>query len=242
MFHSFIFTTIILTQVTGQQVDTYEYSMDSNAVSKCIEDYLLNFTDDPYYRENIGVTKVIVDLATKRFSGKTREKRDLFKNVYDFYDSVRCFKSDLFRDSQVHELLQWAIKDALVDCAESNQVPIFENEPRELAHILDHILVYWPAPLHIMIRTRNGRTALRRYAEGAQEVLDSALNYLGRDRNRFRVVIREMWMKRAKIYFGGRSTPFPYLRYRYTMTKGLRMYDKYLEYLHDEKGTKLEGS
>lgn len=222
MFRLFFLTMVTSLSVNGQQDDLYEFTQDKNALSKCIEDRLLNFA---HYDQEIA--KFVADLTAKKFSGETVEKIYFFRRVNNFFRILRSRISNLFQFNQLQESLHWSVRYALIDCAESNQIPIFGYEPLELANILDYILVYWPTPLASMISSRSGRLVLRRYIEDAQLAFNTALDYLG-NHNHFRVVMRIMWLQRAQDYFDGRLTQFPYLRYRYTMSRGIRMYDDIL--------------
>lgn len=50
-----------------------------------------------------------------------------------------------------------------------------------------------------------------------ESILDTPANLM-----LFRYTIREMWMRRAELYFDGRNDELPYITHRYLMDRGLR--------------------
>lgn len=89
-------------------------------------------------------------------------------------------------------------------------VPTFDGEPEDIAAVLDYILVRWPDPPGEMIRTRQGRSILRRYANKALSLLTGCLSRY--DHDYFRVMLRVMWNRRAQLYFDS-SSPYLYIPY-----------------------------
>lgn len=128
----------------------------------------------------------------------------------------------------MHKSLQWLVREALVECADDSQsnliqaTPVFENEPRELANILDYVLVDWPENLQYVIRTRYDRALFRRYAKNAQTALEDALNFVS-NRFHFGVAVKETWMRRFQTYTNNHNAYFPYIHYRYTVGRGLHV-------------------
>lgn len=92
----------------------------------------------------------------------------------------------------------------------------FNNEPVDLAVVLDYILVDWPCSLDQMISTRSGRALLRAYSDQALAYLRVALSHADCNDD-FRAAIRTLWLNRAVLYFDGRdNTLYPFIPYLFT--------------------------
>lgn len=205
--HYLIFLTVLVVGVLSQEEDVFVFSHDKNVLAHCIEHYILKC--DPYYAKG-DIGKIIAYLTAESFSGKTKMKTALLNKINKFFSFLRS--NNILEAGKVHGPLVVA-REALFDCSQSSQVPVFETEAPELGRILDLILVYWPLHMKFMIYNNYGRSILRRYAKDAQETLISMLKYFDTHKQ-FRVVMREMFMQRAQFYFDGRNTQFPFLRYR----------------------------
>lgn len=62
---------------------------------------------------------------------------------------------------------------------------------------------------------KSGRALLRKFASDAMAKLHCAFGPI--DTLRFRIFIRAMWMRRARLYFDGRNEEVPYIEHRYTI-------------------------
>lgn len=224
---------IFLSVATAQE--EFVFSNDKESLSLCIENYLL-YSSDPYYKET-GIAKEIADVIARRFFRKTKTKSVLINAANNLYYDLRDSKKySSLRRHQIHEPLQLTMKDALIYCAVYNRsnhmqpMPVFTNEPPEIGALLDYILVDWSTlSLNNMMRSRIGRSVLRRYAEEAGVRLAVALNYV-MDHGYFRYLLRYYWMLRAQRYFDGRESHIPYLRHRYTGDYPFpHTYDNYTE-------------
>lgn len=116
---------------------------------------------------------------------------------------ITKIKNDLNSSHNNHNNIE------IIDQFRPRYVPDFYHEPLEVGIVLDYVLVDWPASLYEMIRTREGRATLRRYAEDAQSYLENALNSV-MSHDQFRYLIRSLWMLRSQHYYNGYDTQVPY--------------------------------
>lgn len=203
--------------------DWFHFSRDEVSLSNCIQDSLLK---DENWHEDVGVAKALSDIAARRFFGKFRSKEQFFKDANSMFYKLRNNKNVLFR-SPPNTQLRMVIRKALESCANiyfrdqtkelyMTPVPIFVNEPPEVADVLDLILVDWPSHPYQMIQSRDGRILLRRYANDALAALERVLHST-RTHNDLRFLLQKYWICRAVLYFDGSNNRLPYLDHRYTM-------------------------
>lgn len=77
------------------------------------------------------------------------------------------------------------------------------------------MLVDWQVPLRDMIRTRNGRSLLRSYANDARNIVECILNSTT-DYDSLRFSLRVVWNRRAELFYDARENEYPYIPHRYT--------------------------
>lgn len=233
-----------------EQQNCYVFSINQISLAKCIEEHLLKI-DDPYYKEN-GVANVLAVAIANRFAGKMMVNQVFEIKTNSLYYDISKKRLHSLKDHFVHPPLQFAMKKVLRYCAndvyklpyvpisenelsmiESQKnrnlddldlplIPIFESEPRDLANLLDYILVDWTLPLHTMIRSGSGRTTLRNYIKNVQMILNCSLNLII-DRNHIRNLVLRNWMHRAQLYFDV-NAPVHYIIYRYNIERGVFTY------------------
>lgn len=226
MYHWFFIFTIFAIGVVGGQNHVLHFTENKVSLSECIEDYDL-FNGFQFN----GVTRVkkdISNLAAEKFSGKTRTMAAVKVEVLLLIEKLKKGKYHTSINNQIPWIqLQEGLEDALESCSdkvnneseehdEHQPLPTFEGESPEISQVLNYILVDWPHSLNQMIRTRNGRALLEKYAFFAQDALECALavdDYF----DFFGLSLRAMWLRRAQLYFDDRNDQ-PYIIHRYSMT------------------------
>lgn len=223
MYHWLFIAMIFSTLVIGQETEIFHFSKDVTELSKCIE--------------NQKIDAAIANPAAGIFSGSFNKTREHISNEVTKMMIMKLLSKELEWLSKNPE--SWKekhdqIEQAIVNCADSRensdasgnvihfdklnrvQLPRFTGEADIFGAVLNYVLVDWLDPLENMIRTRNGRALLRRFANGALFMLGCTL-----DHNtpilidHFRVVLRVIWMRRAQIYFDGRNL-VSYIPHRFT--------------------------
>lgn len=124
--------SMILKSVASQEDGTiYDFRVDKNVLSKCIENYLLN-CGDSYYKE-AGFAEVVADLAANRFHEQVLTKKifPIRRNSFNYDLSKK--KLLLFKNYEFYETLRGHIRDALNFCNDKlnhrlETVPTFTNE------------------------------------------------------------------------------------------------------------------
>lgn len=131
----------------------------------------------------------------------------------------------MFKNRQLYKPLREAMRDALMNCADiASPVPIFTDEPSQLADVLDIILVDWTDSLPNMISSSYGRYILRRFVQEALSRLEAASDYLGNNRTNFRYEMVRLWRRRARLYYDGHNDQLPYIRHAYSVHRGIHTY------------------
>lgn len=210
--------TLVLFVVINGKENWFIFSHDKKVLFICIQDRLVN--TNPYYEE-VGIAKIISVLAADRFSGRTQSEKTLKESVYSFFYTLRHERSYLFSSNQVLSTklmsdLRKALKTCVIESTEASALPFFQNEPMEIAAVLDYILVNWPNYPYHMIQSREGRSLLRSYAYNAQNVLENALRFFS-DNSIFRLSLRVFWMRRAEELFANNDIYPLYIDHRYTI-------------------------
>lgn len=216
----FFAITIFVAVVDCQIWDKLYFSQDARSLSRCIEAL---FESDELFVEN-EIKQTISNFAGTKFSGKAVSNQDIKREIKSLLDIL---KNGLHRDKneKFWKNLEVAAENAVIDCSfftsrfndRSSRVelPFFSDEPDWIREVLNFILVDWTAPLRNMIRTRDGRSELRSYADSAQVILECALRY-ARSLSDFRAELRSWWLRRAERYFDGRdSDRLHYLTHRF---------------------------
>lgn len=222
----FLLLTLLFVTVSAQETNEIQFSLDEFTLSKCIRDYFKNIRN----LKKIEIKKfiVIVDAVSKEFGGSTKVRESINDEIWIVIQQLYIDETIPFYESHVaRRQIEEAFEKALIYCSDDEDdddvddgrdnvsLPAFDGEPPELARILDYILVDWPFNLYYMIRSRNGRSLLRRYANSAQVMLESMLA-LSSNHEVIRLLLLTLWMRRAEMYFDGRNIHFLYIRHRYT--------------------------
>lgn len=222
MYRPLVLLTIFVISVNGNEKYLYVFSRDKKSFSDCIEAQLLK-ENDSYFREH-RVVKEIADFVVNKYFETSKSKRELFQGTFGLYFYLKNRKSYLFEDNKNLKSLLVAMREALDKCADLPSIPpIFPDEPRELANVLDFILVDWTDELIDMISRNYDRSILRAYARDAMKRFEIASHYI-RSFDNFREEMRRLWRRRAQYYFDGRNLQFPYIRHAYTINRGLHTY------------------
>lgn len=215
MHHWFFVTTIFIFLVKGDKDHLFYFSRNKSILSECIENHLLSA--DSNYGNN-GIAKIIADLIAKSFSGKSKTMKNLRQGVTSILFEFKHHKSDNamrileVNSKQLHDARKSACSDNNIFVA----VPIFEGEPREIADVLDHMLVNWPDDLSRLIQSQDGRALLRGYANDALTAFECALRICSYNSNIFRLALRVLWIRRAQIFFDANDVQQPYFSHTYT--------------------------
>lgn len=209
--------TVVNTTIISDN-EEFIFSSDTVMLSTCIENHL---SENNYFDQPKEFLKAVAGMVAKRFSRKIVSKPGLKTRLSSFFHQLRHkLISHQFNTDHLTTLLQNTIKQALEVCTNNPPsiaaVSSFDDEPREIANILDYILVRWPCFVTEMIQSRNGRALLRKFAKDARKILINALNNY-EDLEVFRFSLRVYWMNRTQRFFDGRNTESPYIHYRYTL-------------------------
>lgn len=208
MSYWFLILTILLVMVKGHQNDLLHFSRNIELLSTCLDDRLpVNLKE----RFGSTVVKIHINEIAKKLSGKAFIRENISHELF----KDETIKSGLELRKEVEKAI---LQCSIVERYSTNgciRVPLFVTEQRELARVLDYVLVNWTEPLSEMIRTRNGRALLRRYANHALAELESALTSVNFQPEFFRVALRILWLRRAQLLFDGRSIQLPYIIHRF---------------------------
>lgn len=219
---------VYLTAVTKSLKVKNEFTADEARLRNCIQNHYL-------FQSLTSIPAIFVDIPTfvaNKLAGVILTSQELRLAVGRCITYLQEDQGDLNSYNDVFWLsMEQILLRALEDCSEedvneinsqleiqffSRPVPRFYGEDPLFAAILDYILVDWVIPPGQMIRTRDGRSQLRRYAEDAQRFLYYALS---RQRNNdfqsIRLGLRITWSDRADRYFDGRNSIFPYIIHDY---------------------------
>lgn len=101
---------------------SFDFSLDKNALSKCIEDHFLN-SKDSFFKET-EFAKSLADLTANRFSGKTETVKGLNSKLKVFFHDLRRPKSQPFGNQQFYTPLRLLIKEALIICEKNLSVQL----------------------------------------------------------------------------------------------------------------------
>lgn len=201
----FVLITFFFILVSGQEYDFYVFSKDKKSLTKCVEDYLLK-VNDPFFQKN-GTAKEIADLLVNKFIETSKTKNEFTRATFTSYYYLKHCKNHLFKKNQNYRPLLDAMRAALKNCADiPSPAPVFTDEPRELADVLDFILV--DLSDDVQVPNDVSRFIMAAYARDALKRLDTALNYIGNFLN-FRDVLRRLWRHRAQLCYDGRSNQLP---------------------------------
>lgn len=200
---------------TDQGNDWLFFNLNETMLSEYIENHLLS-SDLQYEQDNFA--KIISRLTAKRFSEKTILRQALAARLNRFFYDLRYKEGiQLSNHDKATRKLRTILQEALEDSAvrKDPRTIVFQEEPPEVAIVLDYILVKWSNDLGSMIQSRNGRALLRRFADDAQTALETALKSF-QDNQLFRLSLRILWVCRAHLFFNGRDKKIPYIRHRCT--------------------------
>lgn len=201
--------------IAGHENDLLHFSRNIAGLSVCIENRL---PDSFKQQIDPALTKLHVDATANKLSGKIVKRKDILKVIAE--NEINSTNGIELRSEVEKAITECSIIEGYPNSNETNpkrvRVPIFDNEPLGLARILNYVLVNWTEPLDQMIRTRNGRALLRRYANNIQSELYCALTSFERPEY-FRIALRVLWLHRAQLLFDGRSVSIPYINHQYTI-------------------------
>lgn len=117
--------------ITGQENDdVYSFDRNTAKLSKCIEDRLVN-----KFEEDAEVARNIADLAARKFSGKTIERKALYSSVSSLLHYTRSKKSYIFNNSKLQpSQLSKIFKKTIEYCAEDESDTI--NSPAVVGDVI----------------------------------------------------------------------------------------------------------
>lgn len=129
-------------------------------------------------------------------------------------------------DSEIiWEQLEHNLKKATANCSDAtnsstagniSDLPYFMDEILDYGLLLDLILVNWPQSAKLLTNYKVGRKLLRRYAADAFHVLVVAYEtIISKRENFFYEELKNIWNRRADIFFDGTNFLERYIDHRY---------------------------
>lgn len=240
----FLITVFFLNSQVFSQEDQrfYFFQRNEHELAECIEEHTRFYM--AYHSEELELDDIFTELGRRISALYSEVKSDTREGINEeLATSINRMKDD-GEYNQRHgtpwgEILIAVINAMVNHCNDDVSIPHFDGEPKDLADILNYVLVDWYAlpdgvnviigwdSLYDMARTQEGRFILSEYANNAQEMLRSAFSEYGHEN--FRVILSILWRRRAQQYFDHRRGEFPYIPY-YFIEGQIRTYmDSYDE-------------
>lgn len=203
--------------------DELIFDKNETMMYECIKNYLLNTEMNLESK----ITEVIAQRGARKFFKRAVTKRNFVEKIRTSHNDVQTKFSFLRSDDEFWKNLRVVVEEAVKYCADDIKIadqslPKFQDEPPEIAKVLDYILVNWPLNLYNIGQSRDGRSLLRKYANDPQAVLECALNE-NEDVDSYRLLLRIYWMVRAQRLFDTNDIQRPYIGHYYTMNKRLHI-------------------
>lgn len=232
MFSIILITTGLFIVTNSIENNPSQFSRNEDSLAQCIENHEIFKTS---YYKNLNIVKTVTEHAVEKFSRPRKDEIDIeVKNMFAILvqempssSKLQIPWNQLEKDTvRVIEDCFDKFKDDGNNNSESSTqanltaLPNFGNILQDIDDLLDFILVDWPLPLQNMINTREGQIIIKKFATDAIIALDRALNSVG-NRHHFRVLLRTMWLLRARQYFDAGNEQYPYIRHRYTNNRKL---------------------
>lgn len=216
----FIIAACLVTAALSQQVGFFSFTQASRReISQNIYDFLKRLLNSRKCEE-IGLEEVIKDVAVgvSRIHNVRDVDTDYVDNVViDIIDDLMEKENyHYMREMPWDEIESYTLYALKMYCSDS-YLPEFDYEPAEVGNILDFILVDWNESLFNMIQTRQGRLILRAYAKYAAIRLKVVFSCYNPEK--FRALIRTLWMRRAQQYFNIRNRRYPYVPHMFDVNR-----------------------
>lgn len=190
--------------------------LDQNEYSVCIKNYINGETMSDYDSEEIDLDfEDFLSDAAQRQARKLTSTQQRLLREFQINNEVENVIDELKLDekySQTNGIPWEGLKDALQNALKSCSdvvPPTIDGESREVADVIDYILVDWHDSLYDMAQTQEGRSILRSYASNARSRLARAFS--SHSREEFRHLVRALWWWRAQRYFDSRDRIYPYI-------------------------------
>lgn len=192
-------------------IEWFNFNVNETVLADHFKNHLLNYSKDLQLEEESA--KNLTEFATRRFCGKSVSKKNFEKKFEGFIYFLRTKGIlqkkgiDQFSD-KLRNVLKQTLKSSADKSSTVTALPTFQDEPPEITYVLNHVLVLWPFHLYSAIKSREGRSLLRKFANSAQTALECALkSFL--DNQLFRISLRVLWVNRAQSFFNANNIEQP---------------------------------
>lgn len=208
----FITTVTLITLVSSQRVGLFSFThLKGDEIVNCVYDYIKEVLVNAGYQD-ADLDDVILDVAsqTTRLYNVSEVDADFIKKmVADSIDFLMSQDDYIIRpDIPWGTIKVYTINSLMVFCSDSF-LPFYEYEPRDVANILDYILVNWNESIYDMARTQKGRSILSIYTVVARTMIEKVFSCYNVEN--FRALVRTLWILRAQKHFNVSNVLYPYL-------------------------------
>lgn len=207
MFNWCLWKTTLLLFISLSIGQRTSFPLEQGPLIECLKNHLL--LNGPYFKTLFTVpTENIAKYAAAIFANRSVTR----KEFSELSERVKAYATKVLVKivkPQEKKHVKLAVEQAIEDCSNDGNInlmslPYFSGESKEVAELLDFVLVDWEAPPEVLIRSAEGRARLTRYANLGLARLWRAL-----DRSpstyHLRTVLRALWTRRARRYFDGRT-------------------------------------